>query len=152
MSESRPKQPARILVFHARKGGLANRLRALVGYRALSRCLGVRFGLAWEVNDWCEAPFEALFRADGVELVAPGDGAEVHEARSWFDAVWETCGRGRVEWSDYIAEVGRCLAELTPVAEIAAQVDRFLEANRPWPRVGVHIRHTDNLQKYEGWT
>jgi hypothetical protein len=159
LRSSKATSPPRLLIFHARTGGLANRLRALVGYQALSRGLGVPFGLVWEVNRRCDTSFTDLFEQPDFELLPPAAMAElgqdadveVHEPAIWFNAIWRQVGQGRVEQGDFVGHVKGCLDELTPLEEISDVVERFGDAHPLETMTGVHIRYTDNLQAFEHW-
>src|SRR5437763_7306900 len=49
------------VIFLSGRSGLGNRLRALLGYRALSLCCGVPFLVCWVPNPACDAEFDDLF-------------------------------------------------------------------------------------------
>lgn len=148
------------LIFYAKSGGLANRLRALVGYQALSRCLKVPFYLCW-VPDWaCDAEFADLFELSEIDLITTAqiqsmeERGEVllYDARLWFSTIWENHLKNTVPWDHFRGHVVACVRGLRVLPHIAHRVDEFSKRHHLHKAVAVHIRFTDNLYSYEHWS
>jgi hypothetical protein len=146
----------RAVVFRAAGYGLANRLRALVGYQALAKLLDVPFHLCWVSDAMCQSRFEDLFATPlnlislpEVEKLGPGT-AVFHEG-IWFDKIWNREISGAFGWPEFLLEVHRCLRELVPRPELLQIVNDFSSARHLADALGVHIRHTDNLSVYGHW-
>jgi len=60
------EEPARFMIFC--DGGIGNRINALVSGLAIARAFGLRYRIHWPVNNWCAAPFDAIF--DNLEPVS----------------------------------------------------------------------------------
>jgi hypothetical protein len=147
--------PPKAVVFRAGGYGLANRLRALVGYQALARLLNVPFYLCWISDPFCEARFEELFDTP-IDLIDPHDletlpNAKIFREGLWFDQVCNLGPANAFRHRDYLAEVRQCLRQLTPSQELSRAVEDFSSTHRLANSLGVHIRHTDNLTLYTRW-
>jgi hypothetical protein len=147
--------PPKAVVFRAGGYGLANRLRALVGYQALARLLNVPFYLCWASDPFCEARFEELFDTP-INLIDPRDletlpNATVFREGLWFDQIGNLPSANALNYRDYLAEVRHCLRQLTPHREWTRVVEDFSSRHGLADALGVHIRHTDNLNFYTRW-
>jgi hypothetical protein len=147
--------PPKAIVFRAGGYGLANRLRALVGYQALARLLNVPFYLCWVSDPSCEARFEELFDSP-INLIEPRDletlpDATVFRQALWFDRILDLVGTHAFSRGDYLAEVRQCLRQLSPSRQLMRTVEDFSSRHGLADSLGVHIRHTDNLTFYAGW-
>jgi hypothetical protein len=144
------------IVFRASGYGLANRLRALVGYQALARLRNVPFYLCWVPDPSCEARFEELFDTP-INLIDPDDlptlpsNIAIFHEGIWFDQIWNPAAANGFGWGDYLAQVRHCLRQLTPRQELLQRVEAFHSTHQLADALGVHIRHTDNLNFYPGW-
>jgi len=143
------------IIYKARKIGLANRLRALVGYQALSDYLERQFFLCWIPDEGCNAEFHSLFETE-LTLIEPEalpakPGAEVFDDAPWFDRVWRDHLSGHVPLPEFLRKVRGHLDGLVPIASIRDRVDVFASAHGLEKMLGVHIRHTDNLIAYKDW-
>lgn len=146
----------RAVVFRAAGYGLANRLRALVGYEALARLLNLPFYLCWVSDETCQSRFEDLFSTplnlmslSEVEQLGP-ETSIFHEG-IWFHEIWKRVASDAFEWSEYLAEVHRCLRALVPRRELLQIVENFSASNHLADALGVHVRNTDNLKAYGQW-
>lgn len=142
------------LIFKSVRTGLANRLRALVGYQALSHFLNLPFRLCWVPNDECDAAFDWLFDAtiDQIrieELDTSRSEYQVHERSIWFHDIWADHLQQSVPREVFIARVRRHLDELTPSGRVRDKVAKYLAEVDLSDSLGVHIRHTDNLTDYQ---
>lgn len=135
--------------------GLANRLRALLGYIALCRCLGARCTMLWSKEVGCDTRFDRLFEPHpGVELISPREVSRRHDPACtaaamlspWFRQIWLNHGSGLVSWVRYEAAVRRALRELQPRAGIQDVVERFAREHGLDACRGFHIRTTDLTQ------
>jgi len=139
--------------------GLANRLRALVGARALAEGLGADLCVDWPRNGACDAGFGDLFTADGwrdvrfvepaeIDRLAGGGAAVVIDGCPWFTEIWSRHGRDLCGRGDFCRRAVELLRALRPVSEVQRQIDAFLEGGPLEACVGVHIRSTDNVFDY----
>jgi len=151
-----PRIPRLAIVFHVQGCGLANRLRALVGYQALATLRKVPFYLCWRSDPACPCRFEDLFQTQmnflkphDLERCGP-DVSIVHEA-AWFDEIWRCSGQA-FEWPAYLEEVHRCLRALIPRPQVQRIVNEFASRHDLYHALGVHIRNTDNLAMYAKFT
>jgi len=148
------KTPDAIL-YRAAHYGLANRLRAMVGYQAIANLLDIPFHLWWSSDDSCRARFGELFESPIKVVSSPnakvGSNVAVFEQGVWFEVVWKTFGAQFVEWPEFLQEVHRCLRSLRPIAKIQRQVDEFASSQNLGQALGIHIRHTDNIDSYDYW-
>jgi hypothetical protein len=147
------------IVYCSGNSGIGNRLRGLVGYWALSRCLEVPFSLCWQNNLGCEAEYPTLFARPALELVEQARAAEqartgaanVFSRAAWFDSVWQEDGGASIPRGRFLEEVAACIREIAPHPAVREKVDRFSILHHLPARVGAHIRHTDNRQEYKNW-
>lgn len=148
------------VIFWAKSAGLANRLRALVGYQALSSCLKVPFYLCWVPDQACDTEFADLFDTSEIKLIRPAQKqsmenrheALVYGANIWFSAIWENHISNSVSWDDFREQVVVCLRRLRVLPHITDKVDEFSRAHNLCEALAVHIRFTDNLSCYEHWS
>lgn len=140
------------MVFLARQVGLANRLRALVGYEAVCRLLDRPFSLCWVPDVACDARFSDLFDAAAFQLVDPG---QIPELRSrgdtlvcaepiWFHDIWRR-HVPQIPWLLFLREVDQSLSRLRATPVLARAAAAFATAHAIPTVVGIHIRHTDNV-------
>jgi hypothetical protein len=140
------------VVFIARRVGLANRLRALVGYQALSLLSNQRFALCWIRDDACDAEFRELFEPAGMTLLDAHDvsrlqgraDVRIFGEPNWFHEIWRR-QLPAVPWLDFLDAVRISLADLQATSLIRQAVAGFSAAHRMSHAVGLHIRHTDNV-------
>jgi hypothetical protein len=140
------------LLFAASKNGLANRLRALVGYDAVSRLRNWQFRLCWVPHLACEAHFAELFEPSTLTLITPDEARLLRAAPStltcdapdWFHVIWQQYVPD-VSWMTFLRTVYDSLQGLTPAKAIRDAVAAFYHAHLLADAVGVHIRHTDNV-------
>jgi hypothetical protein len=142
---------SRKIVFRAERCGLANRLRALVGYQALARLHKLPFYLAWTADPACPSEFRDLFDSP-IKLVYPQTFPSVspraiYREAIWFENIWKRWGTG-IDWVTYLREVHSCLRALTPQLGLAEKVAEFHHRHSLSDAIGVHIRNTDNLAAY----
>ena len=110
------------LIYKAEKIGLANRLRALVGYQAMSKILGAKFYLCWVEDDFCKSSFEQLFDCPEIECIDADqcqemvldEGCSLFGQDYWFEEIWKVNLKNRVPWSEFKAESQYFLDQLRP--------------------------------------
>jgi len=151
------------LVYHA-KGGLANRLRAFVGYRTLAQRLNLAFLMHWELNGACGDKFHSLFERDGFEDLefvsaermhsAALAGAKVLSAGIWFSDIWRRNAADAFDQAAFYRDAASALHNLRPVPSILERIEHFADMHALEECTGVHIRMTDNprnLGAYNWW-
>jgi hypothetical protein len=148
------RRARRAVVFYTEGCGLANRLRALVGYQALANILKVPFYLYWVSDAACPCRFEDLFETPLSLLNSSGlrrfDQDTVFRDPIWFSDIWKQRAAD-FAWREYLREVHRCLQGLVPRRELLEPVRGFAAKHDLGKALGVHIRHTDNLGDYAQW-
>ena len=145
---------SRRIVYRAGGCGLANRLRALVGYQALARLYELPFYLAWTADAFCPCEFRDLFDStinlvdrQALRSVSP---RAIYRHATWFENIWKQWGTG-IDWAIYLGEVHNCMRALTPRLEIAKKVADFHRRHSLSEAIGVHVRNTDNLASHTKW-
>jgi hypothetical protein len=139
--------------------GLANRLRALVGYRALASGSGAQLCVEWVSNGSCNARFRDLFEATGWEEVRftsrsefeslrRSDGAVEIVGEPWFTRIWHERGREFDSEADFNRKALAHLRALRPIPELSARIDAYLDAHDLAACTAIHIRSTDNVHDY----
>ena len=143
------------IVFRAEGCGLANRLRAMVGYQALARLHKLPFYLMWVADPTCPCEFSDLFSSEiealGRQALRSVSPRAIYPEAIWFGQIWERWGAD-LDWATYLREVHGCLKELTPRPELAEKLAEFHRRHSLSDAIGVHIRNTDNLATYAEWT
>ena len=147
------------IVYCARSAGLANRLRALVGYQAMAQSLGVPFFLCWIPGPECDAEFGRLFlnlegaliSTDTLQRFVRHEDAVVYDQNVWFDKIWRDHARETIRWEQFCGHVRVCLDQLRPAPAIAENADGFVQRFGLESSAGVHIRLTDNVKEYRHW-
>ena len=135
--------------------GLANRLRALAGYAAMSRTLlGRPARLHWVRDRYCPVEFHDLFAAADVEILSADAVAALPRAciftgAEWFHDIWSHRLQGTVSWTAYLREVARFLESLKIQPAIADRAREFASRVRLESATGLHIRQTDNVPNYD---
>ena len=148
------------IIYWSKSSGLANRLRALAGYRALSYFLDVPFYLCWMSDPTCDSHFEQLFDPNGIELITPeqkdalvkDQKAQVYTANQWFTDIWKTNATEAIPWEPYRKQSVHFLQQIHPVSHIVEKVENFSERQNLQNTSAIHIRLTDNIQTYAHWT
>ena len=147
------------IVYLSKNTGLANRLRALVGYQAMSEILNVPFYLCWVSDRFCRADFKDIFNGSDINGITPEDltvlgknkDITVFETPDWFNEIWKQHLTPAVPWMDFFKIVAHNLENLRPNAPIAEKVDHFARQHDLNNLSGMHIRWTDNLNAYDYW-
>jgi len=147
------------IIYWAKSGGLANRLRALVGYQALSSCLKVPFYLCWVPGRDCDVEFTRLFDASEINLITEAEKQSMedrHEsvvyiANIWFSAIWKNHAMNSVSWDYFRKQVVDHTKRLSPLSGIVNMVEKFSRQHNLHEAAAVHIRMTDNVTSYESW-
>lgn len=148
------------VIFWAQSGGLANRLRALVGYQALSSCLKVPFYLCWVSDSSCDIEFAHLFGTSKLKLITAAQKQSmenrhevlVYSANMWFSAIWENHIKNSVSWDYFREQVVAHTKRLRPLPHIINRVHEFSKLHNLREAVAVHIRFTDNVDRYQHWS
>ncbi|MDD5389301.1 MAG: hypothetical protein PHD37_08140 [Gallionellaceae bacterium] len=149
------------LVFSA-KDGLGNRLRALVGFRALAEFQQLPLLLHWARDGACDAEFTDLFETAGWEAVRLIDAEEAaarkashpeqyHYSSVWFTEVWLRHGQALCSCDEFSRAAVKYLRLLRPRHELQSRVDEFAQARNLAQCTGLHIRMTDNVHSYDWW-
>jgi len=117
---------SRRIVFRAEGCGLANRLRALVGYQALARLCKLPFCLTWAVDSACPSEFRDLFDS-AIDVMYPQDLRSVspraiYREPIWFEDIWKRGGRG-FDWLTYLREV----QDVNEGGDVAAQIEQRVQ-------------------------
>src|SRR5580658_10089703 len=145
------------ILFDVRSFGLANRLRALAGYYALSLSLGIPLVVRWGFTRDCPCHFGALFEDQPFELMSPTQAISpkptslVVSDCPWFDIIWDR----HAPWMPFPTFANQAVAflqSLTPIRSIRVRVDAHCAQMRISEATGLHIRHTDNLAAYQRWS
>jgi hypothetical protein len=147
------------IIFWAKEGGLANRLRALVGYQAMATIFGIPFTLIWEKNPSCDTYFDSIFSDYDFVLIQDIDkhplisntGNCTFTDVPYYSSIWEKHVRAFCSWEEYRSLAVMNLRQMKPVPSIQDKIDSFLEAKTIHTRVGIHVRMTDNVQAYSWW-
>lgn len=149
------------LVFSA-KDGLGNRLRALVGFRALAEFQQVPMLLHWARDGACDAAFTDLFETTGWEDVRLIDAEEAtarnasdpdqyHYSSVWFTEIWRQHAQALCSRAEFSRVAVKHLRALRPRRELQARVDEFAHTHDLAQCTGMHIRMTDNVHAYDWW-
>lgn len=149
-------------VFSA-KDGLGNRLRALVGCRALACLEQVPLYVHWESDGPCAARFDELFAPTNWENVRFIDAEEAarfqssnpdrfHHTSAWFTDIWEQHGQHLATREEFCRIAVSYLRSLRPQISLQTRIDEFTQKYNLASCIGIHIRMTDNVYSYEWWT
>ena len=168
----------KILIYKTHDGsGLANRLRALIGYKALASCLDMDLELCWTCDTACPATADQLFARDFCRLIPMNDVFSVASNRNfliceestWFDSIWSRHGSDKISYEQYLEAVRAELRDIRFAMDVMERVETASDAfncklissvsDSP-PTVnselsslpGIHIRHTDNTFEYKKWS
>lgn len=148
------------IIYRADSGGLANRLRALIGYQAMSYLLDVPFYLYWVPNIWCDADFTKLFDTTNIDILNQAEWNQIQDDNTvsvfdkpyWFNHIWKIHLEDTIPWSKFLEQASFYLKNLLPQQRIIDKVDHLSKQDDINDAVGVHIRWTDNLKSYKDWT
>lgn len=149
------------VVFSA-KEGLGNRLRALIGFRALAEFRQVPMLLHWGRDGSCDAEFTDLFETTGWEDIRLIDAEEAaarkatnpeqyYHSSVWFTEVWQQHAQALCARDEFSRVAIKHLRTLRPLRELQARVDKFARTHDLEQCTGMHIRMTDNVHAYEWW-
>ena len=147
------------IIFWAHSSGLANRLRALIGYQALAKFKKVPFFLCWKSDPNCDAHFSALFNTDKVNLISESkletekknENGQIYTECCWFHEIWIKNLRNSVPWELFKSQALQFAQLLNPSPNITYQIKDFSQHQNLTNLPGFHIRMTDNLKAYNGW-
>jgi hypothetical protein len=142
--------------------GLANRLRALVGYHTLALARSAVLLVDWQINDACNRAFGELFVnpnpntllfTEDLPLLAASekDRLAFYRRTYMFDAIWNAHGREFASQQDFYRESLAMLANIKPAPDLQDTIQRIGDAIDVGSRTGVHIRMTDNLKAFKDW-
>ena len=149
----------RKIIFWAQGSGLANRLRALIGYQALAKFKKRSFFLCWISDGGCDALFSELFHTDNVQQISDSkleaekdnEQVRIYSDCCWFKDIWEKHLHESVPWESFKSEALNFAEQLNPLPRIAYRIENFTGHNKLTNMPGFHIRMTDNLKAYNGW-
>lgn len=143
------------LIFHSYKDGLGNRLRALVGYRALADMQDRPFLLCWERHHHCAANFDDIFDTGQVDLISRRSmeklrkaGAAIESDTSWFTRIGRTHNHGGGQEHEFVARSMRYLTSVRLKPDLASIVAEQSEALQLDVVLGLHVRYTDNINAF----
>ncbi len=150
-----------VLVFAA-KDGLGNRLRALVGFRALADFLQIPMLVHWSRDGGCDAEFTDLFEITGWEDVKLIDAEEAAARKAshperyyyssvWFTEIWQQYAQTLCTLEAFSHVAIKYLRTLRPHQELRSRIDAFAQAHNLDQCTGLHIRMTDNVHAYDWW-
>jgi hypothetical protein len=147
------------IVYWSKSSGLANRLRALAGYQALSHYLEAPFYLCWVPDPTCDSDFAQLFDTSEIRLITPkqknsmegNQEAQVYHASNCFSDIWRSHATDVVSWEEFRRQAVSFLKQLRPVPRITEKVEAFSKRHDLRNASAVHIRLTDNVQAYKDW-
>ena len=163
------------LIYKTHDGsGLANRLRALIGYKALAGCLDMDFAFCWTCDTACPAPADQLFAEDLCRMIPLHEVFDIAntcdcivcEESTWFDSVWVRHGSDKISYEQYLDAVRAELRNIRFARDVVEKVGsggmgdspmclRNPTGETPVPldqMPGIHIRHTDNTFEYKKWS
>jgi hypothetical protein len=122
--------------------------------------LNVPFYLRWTPEWACDAELVDLFTGGGDFIVIDrreplpleSDGiCLVDGSHKGFDEIFYEKVTGLASYSDFLKEVTRFLRDLRPSPSITKHVREFAREHQIADRVGVHIRHSENINEYKNW-
>lgn len=150
----------KVIIYRAQHVGLANRLRALVGYQAMSYFLDAAFYLWWTSDTWCNIDFTHLFDGSNIKTITPvewnilkeNSEISIFDEHCWFNEIWKTHLENRVPWLDFLRQATYHLGSLYPKRHIVDKIEHFSKLHNIQNAVGIHIRWTDNIKAYKFWT
>jgi len=151
----------KILIYKTHDGsGLANRLRAVIGYKALSKCLGMDFALCWTHDIACLAGAKSLFAENYCRLISMSELLDhaihpaclVCEESAWFDSLWLKHGKNRFSYEHYLDAIRDELKNIKFVEAVIAEANHYASAWTLNVLPGIHIRLTDNVFEYQKWS
>jgi len=153
----------RCIVFFATRGGLCNRLRAIVSLKIIARFLGIPFYFIWLENPSCQGGISNLCSVeshinviDFVNMIK-SQSYDIY-AESAPDAEWLFYDKYRTianlgSWSDfkelYSKEARKFLDELISNQGLAGFLEEFVQKKQLGDFLGVHIRRTDFVKYYK---
>jgi hypothetical protein len=146
-------------VYVARFSGLANRLRAIVGYKALCNLLGAKFYLCWSRHPSCNIEYQGILDDLDTYLISEADLGLLQRSSenliitksTWFDDIWLKFGRNHISYPDYLDEIKRELHNIRFTTSIIREADIFKSQINLSDMIGFHIRYTDNILEYQQW-
>lgn len=148
------------IVYWSYGPGLANRLRALVGYMAMSHVLEQPCYLCWVSDAYCDAEFTDLFvTPPTIKLITQLQKDEMESDQScaiytsdvWFYEIWKTHMSSLINANEFCRLANTYLRELLPVSSITDAVNKFSHQYSIPTLPGIHIRLTDNVSQFKIW-
>lgn len=149
-------------IIFAARSGLSNRLRAMVGAKALAHIDRVPLLIYWEKHGSCFSNFEDLYDLSSWENTTLIDKAEADHYKAtnperhfdtaeWFTDIWTATSNHQASFDAYCQCAVSYLRLLRPRPELQSIVDEYAELNQLDQCVGIHIRLTDNVHAYDVW-
>jgi hypothetical protein len=113
----------------------------------------------WRPDQACPVIFPELFssptlhylNAKALQNESLDPTATVFSSAQWYDDIWFDYASADFPWESFSALAVDFLRSLLPIASVRQVVDTFALTHRLHERVGVHIRHTDNIGEYGHW-
>lgn len=150
-----------MIIYHAQNCGLCNRLRALIGYMAVSNATSQEFRLLWQRDDGCPCEFEDIIEAscvktisqeEATDLLNKGD-AEIQHSHKCFDKIYNEnqSVNSTMPWQEFRLLSLKYLAQLKPSRNVSKIIEGFYSSQRVEALEGIHVRQTDNLNAYSIW-
>jgi len=147
-----------LIIYVNRHSGLANRVRALIGYRALSLCCNTPFAFYWGRTPACDAEFDELFVdppyrhiKNRAQLKSLQNSCQVFEKSDWPYDIWYQHARGSISWEIFAAAASMAANEIIARDSILDIVNKFSRIYSLSKAAGFHIRRTDNIAEYKKW-
>ncbi|MCS6815162.1 MAG: hypothetical protein NZ772_16530 [Cyanobacteria bacterium] len=148
------------IVYWSYGSGLANRLRALVGYMVMSHVLEQPFYLCWVPDIYCDAEFTDLFVAPStIKLITQlqkdemelDQNSSIYTSDDWFYEIWKTHVSSLISANEFCSLANTYLRGLLPVSSITNAVNKFCHQYSIPTLPGIHIRLTDNVSQFKIW-
>jgi hypothetical protein len=120
--------------------------------------LGVPLRLFWRVDETCAAPFWQLFEIpENTKLLSrPGylwrkRYEEPLISMEWYSRIFDAFF-SNLDRSEFLEHSKRFLASLVPRDDIRVVVNEYVTRVHVNELIGLHVRHTDNIDAYSHWS
>lgn len=148
------------LIYYAKGVGLANRLRALIGYMAISQYRGIPLYLCWVKDSCCDADFSELFSCSQIQTISESQLSDMSKLSKnityldhhWFKTIWSQYVSQEISWESFREMVISSKKNLQLLPWIENMVEEFSISHDLRCIKAVHIRQTDNVHGYKTWS
>ena len=131
------------------KYGLANRLRALVGFIYVARHTNKKLKIYWEKDSACNEYYSNLFQSHPEFVVIETDDVPLYimkNAKTTNTIIKSYLGK---DHKIDTTEVNKIRCTLKPIKTIQDEIHNFSSKHKIVDRIGLHIRKTDLAIKYK---